>query len=381
MNRRSFLNTLTGGIGAGLLMKTETQLFAKTAMRKGSALDINMQYRRLGKTGIRISEVSMGGHLYPLERQYKYFSGQIVLPEGIDDSAEYADFYKVRTEQIACALDAGINFFDPTNDREVRSFATAVNKLGRRNDCYMCGDFIRGRYHAERNPDELRESIIQHINKTIRVLKTDRVDLMRVSTTRGMETAWTLDDLAVAVDAFQYLKKEGKARFFGISSHFPQYCMDAINRYDEIEFIVTPYSFAHSVAEQKLFPLCKKKDIGVITIKPFSGGSFFLPQEKAKKDERPFVSTPSGKIMNQLRQKWERESMTLAQANIKYILSNPNVTAAIPGMNSCEEILTNAMVSGQKMMGMHSGSELRRHAGVVHRSLPAHYQWLNRWNA
>ena len=72
---------------------------------------------------------------------------------------------------------------------------------------------------------------------------------------------------------------------------------------------------------------------------------------------------------------------TLAQANLQYILKNPHLTAIIPGMITCEEIVANASVSGSRMMGMNDTDALDRHARAVRHSLPAQYRWLNNWNA
>lgn len=383
MHRRTFLKKLStalfsGGAAVGGI-HGPIKVMGKQSFRPGHAYDINMQYRPLGRTGIRLSEISMGGHLYTMEKKYRYYPGTVIIPEDVDDLQLYADFYKERTEQIACALDVGINFFDISNDREVRQAAVALNRLKRRNDCYLTGDFLRGRYHDERTPDELRESAIEHINKCIRVLKTDRIDLMRIVTFEK----WSMEDLAGGIDAFQHLRKEGKARFFGISSHDPQYLMNAINRFDEIDFIATPYSFTHRIAEKELFPLCHAKNIGVITIKPFAGGAFFLPPNNAKKDKRgrKYVSTPPPEVFEKLK---SDEKETPAQANLRYILSNPFLTATIPGMNSREEIMENAMVSGRRSLhwGLWKTDDLEYYAHAVRQSLPDRYHWLNRkWTA
>jgi aryl-alcohol dehydrogenase-like predicted oxidoreductase len=327
----------------------------------------------LGKTGIRLSEISVGGHNPKMEKKHSYYRGTMIVPEAADDLMTYSAYYRERTEQIACALDAGVNFFDPTNDREVRSLATALNRLGRRNDCYICGDFLRGRYHDEKGPEELRESLIEHINKTIRVFKTDRVDLMRVTTFEK----WSMEDLAGGIDGFQYLKKEGKARFFGFSSHNPQYIKEVLSRFaEEIDFLVTPYSFALRQSESEIFPICYEKGIGVITIKPFHGGSFFRTGADAVRAAVPRKSTPSKEILESLPRDGNE---TLAQANLRYILSNPDITATIPGVNSCDEILENAMASGKTRAELFDQSELLRQSETALARLPRRYEWLKQW--
>jgi aryl-alcohol dehydrogenase-like predicted oxidoreductase len=376
LSRRTFLQTTAAGVATASLAQARPAIFVgRRSAGPRESLKVNMQYRVLGKTGIRLSEVSMGGHNTGMEKKHAYYRGTKIVPEANSDLEEYAAYYRERTEQMACALDMGINFFDPTNDREVRSLATALKRLGRRNDCYICGDFLRGRYHDEKTPEELRESLIEHINKTIRVFDTDRVDLLRVTTFEK----WNMEELAGGIDGFQFLKKEGKARFFGISSHDPEYIKKVLARFsEEIDFVVTPYSYSLRQAEEEIFPLCYEKGIGVITIKPFHGGSFFLSGSDAVQKGPLRKLTPPPETLQSLT---KGASEGLVQANLHYILSSPFVTATIPGMNSCEEIIQNAQASGTVQANLLEERVLREHAGHSINALPERYRWLRKWKA
>ena len=377
LSRRTFVrqtSLMTVGAVAGAVVGNET------AAKNGKPIDPStirnynpkMGYRRLGKTDLLISEVSMGGHNYMLEGRHKYYHRTLVVPEDVDDLQQFADYYKERTAQIACALDAGINFFDISMDKEVRSLSVALERLGRRDECYLNSDFARGYYRKEKTPEELRESMIEHINKSIRVLKTEHVDTVRIVTFEQ----WSKEDLAAGIDAFQSLKKEGKAKFFGISSHDPQYLIDAVRTFDEIEIIWTPYSFGCRRAEKELFPLCQNKGVGVITIKPYHGGAFFLAQEKARKDTRVYVSTPSPETLKRID---VREGESLAQANRRYVLSNTQITATVPGMNSRQEIMENTAVSMGGERELADPEKLERHTEAIRRVLPPEYAWLQKW--
>jgi len=377
--RRKFVrqtSLITAGAVAGTLVGDGAAGPAKSKPLDASTIrnyKTNMGYRRLGKTGLVISEVSMGGHNYTLERRHGYYQRKLVVPEDVNDLEQFADYYDERTEQIACALDAGINFFDISMDKEVRSLSVALQRLGRRDDCYVNGDFARGYYRNEKTPEQLRESLIEHINKSIRVLKTEYVDTVRIVTFEQ----WSNEDLAAGIDAFESLKKEGKAKFFGISSHDPQYLINAVKTFDEIEIVWTPYSLGCRRAEKELFPLCQKKGVGVITIKPYHGGAFFLSPDKARKDSRAYVSPPSADTLNRID---VREGESLAQANLRYVLSNPQITATVPGMNSRQEIIENTAVSKGGKQELADPEKLERHTEATRRSLPREYAWLHKWH-
>lgn len=378
MHRRTFMSRLSAAVFGGSIAAGSVPAAVANAVERyqtfqpGNTPEINMQYRRLGKTGIRLSEISLGGHNYELEKKYNYYRKTIIIDEAVDDLEQYAEYYKERTEQIALALDVGINFIDCENDREVRSTAVALQRLGKRNDCYLTGDFLRGRYNDEKTPEDMRYSLIEHINKTIRVLKTDRIDLQSCATF----DKWSMEEVAGAIDGFQYLRKEGKARFFGVSGHDPEYIKKVILTFPgEIDFIRFPYSFALRRGEKELFPLADKHGIGVITIKPFHGGSFFKPGIKTKKEQ---TTSPPQELLKTLpREKTE----TLAQANLRYILSNPHVSTIIPGVNSCREIMENVTAVSPNQIGLLDADELENYAQVLLEALPPEYQWLNKWRA
>ena len=114
-----------------------------------------MQYRPFGRTGIRLSEISMGGHASKMEKAHNYYRGIRIVPEAADDLQKYAKFYKERTEQIACALDAGINFFA---DRDSIYEASIIA------GAQIEGEIVTGRMLIERIKEDRVKMALIHVD-------------------------------------------------------------------------------------------------------------------------------------------------------------------------------------------------------------------------
>ncbi|MHC4745576.1 MAG: aldo/keto reductase, partial [Planctomycetota bacterium] len=80
-------------------------------------------------------------------------------------------------------------------------------------------------------------------------------------------------DMSYSMEALDKLKQQGKIRYTGFGCHFtPELFLEAFEKYgDYFDTVSMPYNIRHSAAK-KLLPEAKKKNLGVITIKPFARG-------------------------------------------------------------------------------------------------------------
>src|SRR5512145_169214 len=130
VTRREFIQDTTAAV-AGTALGTSLALQSETAAaapdpRKTRSYNPDMEYRRLGRTGLMLSAVSMGGH-------WK----QIPYADGTDD------FKKNRREVISAALDHGINYIDACWSGEVMAYAEALGD--QRERIYFGFDWTGGR--------------------------------------------------------------------------------------------------------------------------------------------------------------------------------------------------------------------------------------------
>ncbi|MGQ9645874.1 MAG: aldo/keto reductase [Thermodesulfobacteriota bacterium] len=248
-----------------------------------------MRRRRLGRTGWEVSVISFGA---------------IKLPQ---------------LNQKACdlllnrAIDLGINFID-TADCYGDSEEKIGKALGRR----------RKEFYLSTKVDEREASgVTKKLERCLRRLKTDSIDLVLFHDVRGSEYEKIFEQGGLG--ALEKAKKEGKLSEIGISIHQSVPMMEKAIRSGVFSVLMIAYS---AIDEDRLsgdvIPLAHEKQVGVIAMKPLAGGKLGI----------------SGSGWNPRYFKGDSP----AQVSLRYILMNPHITCAIPGMTNLNELEENIKV-------------------------------------
>jgi aryl-alcohol dehydrogenase-like predicted oxidoreductase len=264
MGRRKFLKHLSLAFG-GVVASPFLGGLSPTHCEKRPTLE----YRALGRTGLKVTAVSMG------------------VMNCSDPSV------------LRRAFDLGVNFYDTA-------------------DCYMHGRneemigevfqgkrdkvFIQTKVHAN---DEKR--MRASVERSLRRLRTDYIDVL---VWHNMKTPEEVLDERL-FEFMLTMKKEGKARFTGFSSHTHMALLlrkAANSSYHDVALVA--YNFTHSKDLREAVALAAKSGIGIIAMKTQAGGY---------KKEKIGGLTPH-------------------QAALKYILMDQNVSTTIPGVTTIEQI-------------------------------------------
>ncbi|MBI4579179.1 MAG: aldo/keto reductase [Planctomycetes bacterium] len=299
-----------------------------------------MEYRRLGKTGLMLSVVSLGGHWKKLP-----------YPPGSDD------FKKNRHDVVGACIDHGINCVDACTGGEVAAYGAALK--GRRDKMY----FSYSWYEHEMRFDEWQNTakLLAGFDEGLKAAGTDYVDIWRITCFEpgGKHTPAHEETI---IEALVKAKKSGKARFVGFSSHDRDWLKKMIEAHPEVDMILTPYTAgSKKKPEDSLFDALKKRDVGMLGIKPFASGSVFR--------SRGAINPATQKIDD------ERARLTL-----RYVFCNDALTAAIPGLISVEQVANAAQAVAERRQ--FDEAEARRFERAVHdmwANLPEDYQWLKDW--
>jgi aryl-alcohol dehydrogenase-like predicted oxidoreductase len=309
-----------------------------------------MEYRRLGKTELMISAVGLGGHWKGLEAEL----GRPFRGSGYDDAdfenIHAPDFIANRHEVVSRAIELGVNYVDACSPPEVLAYAKAL--AGRRGAMHL------GYSWHTREPrfPEWRTAarLLAGLEESLAEATLDAVDLWRISLPAdGIEDEGERQRIEEAtIGALALAKRQGKARFTGVSSHDGAWLRMMIARYPEqIEVVLFPVPAASKPAvDQSVFGVAQLHDTGVLGIKPFGGGALFRGDGCDG---------------------WR------ARLAIRGILSNPALTAALPGCASVEQV-TNAVaaVEEPRTLDPKERAELDRSAAAMWARVPA---WLRRW--
>lgn len=238
--RRQFLQTTAGA--------AMTAALAMRPVAAHAASDAPVPRRTLGKTGLTVSLLGLGGW-------------HIGAPRS---SAEGERI-------IRAAMDAGVNFLDNSHDYHrgdsERRMGNAIK--GRRDEVVLMTKF---------NSRD-RKGAMQELEASLRLLQTDHVDLWQIhSVERAEDPDWLFSEHG-AVEALVQAKKEGKTRFVGFTGHKnPDYHHAMLERGFEWDTIQMPLNVldAHFRSfESKVLPKAVSQNLGIIGMKPLAS-SFAL---------------------------------------------------------------------------------------------------------
>jgi len=352
MTRREFVKD--SALAAASLAAAAAVPAGEADARKILNYNPDMEYRRWGKTGLKVSAVALGGHW---KRVDKFVPGLQTDSGWLGANTSNPGFQKNRYEVVGRCIEVGINYVDACSGAEVMAYAKALE--GRRDRMYLGYSW----YEYEMRFKPWRESLdkmMEGLESGLRQAGLDYVDLWRISMETDTGRKQTEQEVEITVEALARARKQGKVRFTGVSSHDRVWLKSAIEKYPEvIQVILTPYTAASKeLPQDSLFSAVRTCDVGVFGIKPFASNSLF------KGDSSP--SSPTAE-----------EDDRIARMAIRYILCNPAITAPIPGLVSIHQVDNVALaVKERRQLDPSEKAELRRAMDAAYARLPADYQWL-----
>jgi aryl-alcohol dehydrogenase-like predicted oxidoreductase len=358
LNRREFVRdgaVAAAGVAVGLgASGCKTTEVAKT-VEKTRSYNPEMKYRPLGKTGLMISSVCLGGHWKRVDKMVPgVFKGNNWLSADLESNG----FKKNRRDIVTRCIERGINYIDACTMQEVLAYSEALR--GRRDSMYLGFSW----YQEEMRKEKYRttEALLGTLEKGMRLAKLDYVDLWRITMHEqsGRHTDAEIDEM---MGALEKARKQGKCRMCGFSSHDRPHITKMIETYpDVVQVVVTPYTAKSKVMpKDSVFDAIVKNDVGFFGIKPFAGTSLF------KGDSSPDSPT-------------REEDDRLARMAIRYILCNPAITAPIPGIINPQQVDNVAKaVQEPEQLAKEEAKELSTAMDEAWARLPDNYQWLKNW--
>lgn len=220
-----------------------------------------MNYNRLGKTNIKISELGFGASAIG----------------GMFEKAEKKEAIKT----IHKAFDRGINYFDtsPAYGRDISDFGPITSEI-------ILGEGLKSLKREEliistkagktsSIPPIFNfsyQSIIDSVESSLKRLKTDYIDILFLHDIEYDKGKHLQIALTEGIEALKDLKKQGKIKFFGISSYPITILNNVISNHDlDVVLVHNHYTLINDLL-LGLIPKIKAKDIGLISASPFASG-------------------------------------------------------------------------------------------------------------
>ena len=299
-----------------------------------------MEYRRLGRSGLKITEITYGNWL--------------THGAQIDQDAS--------TACVNAALDVGITTFDTA---DVYAWGKAESALGvalagqRREGLEIFTKVYWPTGHGQNDRGLSRKHIMESCHASLKRLDTDYLDLYQA---HRFDYETPLDEV---VQAFDDLIRQGKVLYVGVSEWKAGQIREAVQLQEALghdRFISSQpeYSMLWRVIEAEVVPTCEELGLSQIVWSPMAQGVLtgkYLPGQEPPAGSRATDPEAGGFLadyleddvltaVQQLRPIAEDVGVSMATLAIAWVLQNPNVAAAIVGASRPEQIRENAKAAG-----------------------------------
>lgn len=294
-----------------------------------------MQYRELGDSGIKVSEICLGSWL--------------TFGVGVEADAAKAC--------IARAFDEGINFIDTANAYGRGAAETFLGETlkGRPRDSYVMATKL---FFPMSDTDKglSRAQVLKQVDASLTRLQTDYVDLYQCH---------RYDDdtpIAETMDALSEIVRAGKVRTIGFSEWSPANIRDSLAVPNSVKFTSSQpqYSLLWRRPEKEVIPLSAANGISQIVWSPLAQGVLsgkYKPGAKPPEGSRATSDAMGGFIsrfmtdevlgaVEQLKPLATEAGCSLAQFALAWVLREPNVASAIIGASRPDQVTENAKASG-----------------------------------
>ena len=294
-----------------------------------------MEYVNLGRTGLKVSRLSLGCMSYGKTPESEV--GQPGRHPWTLTDEESRPFFRQ-------ALDAGINFFDTAN---VYSSGASETVLGRflkenvRREAVVIATKVHGVMRLEPNGGGLsRKAILFELDQSLSRLGTDYVDLYQIH-------RWDPDTpIEETLEALHDVVKAGKVRYIGASSMYSWqfakalYLADA-HGWTRFVSMQNHYNLLYREEEREMLGLCAAEGIGVLPWSPLARGRLARPwnsETTSRSETDKFAATMYGRtedfdqaVVDCVETMAKAKDVSMATLAIAWLLAKPGVTAPILG--------------------------------------------------
>ena len=299
-----------------------------------------MKYRKLGKWGLKVSEIALGSWM--------------------TDVADKAAM-DIAAQSVDKAYELGINFFDCADGY---SGGAAEHFLGNALSKYERSSYVLSSkvfFPTGEGPNDRglsRKHIFENVEKSLKNLKTDYLDMYFCHRydpdTPVEETMEALSDLV----------RQGKILYYGVSEWMPSQVMEALNVIEKnnlrpLSVIQPQYNMVDRFIEDEMMGICEKNGIGIVAFSPLSQGLLTgkykkgqpLPEgsrathQKDKQINKLLTDENLDKV-EKMTAIAEELGITMAQLALAWALRKPCISSLIIGATKPQQAISNASASG-----------------------------------
>ncbi len=339
MDRRNFLKASTIGVfgysllGGTVLAQPKGNLWAKNGSFSNAAEIKIKDYRILGRTGFKVSDLAVG----------------YVNDEGL----------------MSAMLDAGMNYIDTGESYPgAHQLISKVIKGRDRKSIFLTSKMLM-------EGEISKEALIKRTQKCLEDLGTEYIDCMMM---HCPETVEQLKHEGYHA-ALQELKANGRIRHTGVSNHGSFWYRDSKQTMDRVllaaaedgrfDVFLMAYNFLRMDKAEKVLEVCQQKKIGTTLMKTAPVAKYYIVKNRIDQMEKEGKKIPSfyQKGLTRYKQKADLAEKFITKHNlknpdeiraaaIKFVLSNPNVNSVCCSLRTYDEMERILPLSGKKLTAL-----------------------------
>jgi aryl-alcohol dehydrogenase-like predicted oxidoreductase len=281
-----------------------------------------MQKRILGKTGLPVSELSMGGLFV----------------------ASFAGDFERAKAAVYRALDLGVNYIDTAP-----GYADSEEVLGRILDGVKAPYFLSTKIGGRPQPFNPRdkEALMTSLHESLRLLKRETIDILIIhEPDRPGQYDWWTDYEAVQGPVLEFLdevKQKGLIRFTGLGGT-TAYEMTPLIESNQFDVVLTAfnYSLLWREAEHEVLPAAIRNHYGIIIGSPLQQGALSQRFDEEVSRKPIWLSKPRQEQYQALYKFVDELGIPLPELAIRFVISNPAISTTLMGAKSPQEVEQNA---------------------------------------
>jgi aryl-alcohol dehydrogenase-like predicted oxidoreductase len=297
-----------------------------------------MEYRRMGRTGLKVSELCLGTMLF-------------------GSTTDEAEANRI----LDMSLEAGINFIDTAdayaNTESEKILGRALKE--RRQEVILATKFFNPMGSGPNDSGMSRVYIMRALEASLKRLQTDHVDIYYI---HHVDVQTPLEEMLHALDD---LVHEGKIRYLACSNYEAWRLATALgtssaNELNRFECYQPQYSLVVRDIELELIPLCQYHDLGVVIWSPLAGGFLAgkynpgdldagVQSESGRNLPKDYFSVHADKILEVLLEVSKELGRSPDQVALRWALEQPAITSSIVGPRTVAQFKKNLGAVGWQL--------------------------------
>lgn len=333
-----------------------------------------MQMRFLGRSGLRVSALSLGTMTFGGQGRFGHM-GDLDVDEA--------------TQMVDACLEAGVNLFDTADIYSGGLSEEILGKaLGTRRDDVLVATKLNGRMGSGANDaGQSRHHIMRACEASLRRLGTDHIDLYQV---HSVDELTPVDESLRALDD---LVRQGKVRYIGCSNLSAWHLMKSLATSDQRGWeryvsLQAYYSLVARELEHELIPLCVDQGVGVMVWSPLAAG-FLSGKERrgqgvpegtrrAALGDTGTIDREQGyDVVDTLDRIAKERDAAIPQVAINWLLRRSAVSSVVIGARNMAQLNANLAAASWEL----SDEEVRQLDEVSDRPLPYPYWHQRKFNS